>query len=211
MNFIAYNAAYSLYPRATFDRRVGIPFAWEASSAGLSSPVTPDRNKPIRREAAYSKYTDRGWTFVRDMSRKSMDSISAVIAPGVVRFLDDRFTWVVPLGTDGLDLEEPIFPCTPEKDPFIVNSWILWDWYPSGVEGLEDRYESPRPRGARLGISYRVYQSVDYLRDTYLVADENLRVGVDNLVADARRYVHGSGKKGNSSWYVISLCFRKPS
>lgn len=99
MNFIAYDAAYSLFPNATFLNRTCLTFG--------------ERSGPLLRESIYFKYWKRGF------------KISAVPLPVVPlspphpsspynfvdketkihfgdRFISDKNVWRIPLNTDGI-------------------------------------------------------------------------------------------------------------
>ncbi|TFK26737.1 hypothetical protein FA15DRAFT_636806 [Coprinopsis marcescibilis] len=107
MNFITYEGAYSLYPRATFDDRIA------ASNAAIT-------DKELR---CLSKYRARGWAIVTDVTilgSKSKDIFRA----GEIRWVLDSHTWRIPLG----ELDLPVRKITQcsialENDPSLANSW----------------------------------------------------------------------------------------
>ena len=110
MNFIAYDAAYSLYPRATFQHKINLVFKHD----------TPNDRRCI------SKYGIRGWTPVANTSvnAKSVDNAFYV---GQHRFVGDPRCWKLPLDTSTIR-PRPRLSHTSEPfhwDPAIQNSWIL--------------------------------------------------------------------------------------
>ncbi|PCH44988.1 hypothetical protein WOLCODRAFT_91093 [Wolfiporia cocos MD-104 SS10] len=111
MNAISYNAAYSLYPYATFEQRQSLA-----------------TNPKDRKRAAFRKYAARGW--------KILSSLSPLLVPSALSdrfFVDqsrgvvDKHSWVMPLNTDGVTGPEPLSPSsTPLTwDPVAECSWVL--------------------------------------------------------------------------------------
>jgi hypothetical protein len=155
MNFITHDAAYSLYPKATFDKRIAVSFGWNTHEAT---------------KKALDKYTERGWAFVEDYSYQGVKAISPAIIPDVARYLDDKHTWILPLDVNGLDVEAQD-ASEPSRNPFHCNSWKLNRDY----TGFSTQIE--------LGISYdRIYYAPKHFEHAYLIADRGLGEAMDHLV-----------------------------
>lgn len=111
MNLIAFDAAYSLYPRATFEER-----------RTLNMPVlTPGE------ELARSKYVDRGWRLQDCLPPHDVRNPKLPFYLGTLRTMGDKLSWVIPLDTTGVDMRLPITELSPvfRWDPVIQNSWRL--------------------------------------------------------------------------------------
>ncbi|TEB35065.1 hypothetical protein FA13DRAFT_1728861 [Coprinellus micaceus] len=89
VNFITADMAYSLYPKATFDKRIALQFGYEWHEATGK---------------AYKKYAERGWEFFSKLTWDKAKEIQPCTIPDTIRYLDDEHTWRVPLDTAGLDL-----------------------------------------------------------------------------------------------------------
>lgn len=78
MNAITHKAAYALYPKATFEEKLGL--------------VTT--KKTARRDDAIQKYVDRGWKFIDAITaeRRVIDSFRYG-----KRWVSDNQTWILPL------------------------------------------------------------------------------------------------------------------
>ncbi|KAH6911171.1 hypothetical protein BKA70DRAFT_1146507 [Coprinopsis sp. MPI-PUGE-AT-0042] len=108
MNFISYEAAYSMYAAATFDARV--------------ATVNGDKltDKELR---AIMKYQNRGWTFTTNLRLHGPRAMQ-LFHFDETRWVGDRHVWRLPLKT--LDTPDRIFTSTSEPmtvDPAIANSW----------------------------------------------------------------------------------------
>ncbi|RXW17415.1 hypothetical protein EST38_g8442 [Candolleomyces aberdarensis] len=154
MNFIAHDAAYSLYPKATFDKRIAISFGWDSHEAT---------------KKALDKYSERGWSFVDDLSYQNVKAVSPAIVPDVERYLDDRDTWILPLDTDGLGVDAD-GSSAPSRNPFHCNSWKL----KRDFHGYSTQIE--------LGITYEIYHAPKHFEHAYLIADRGLREAMDQLI-----------------------------
>ncbi|EPQ60361.1 hypothetical protein GLOTRDRAFT_31372 [Gloeophyllum trabeum ATCC 11539] len=109
MNLITYNAAYALYPDATFEKRRAIVMG---------------RMRAERDIQALQKYMRRGWKFqatvpdvpIPDYFRMTMD-----------RSVLDSYTWSIPLSLEGVEPPRPLSltsdPLT--WDPVIFSSFRL--------------------------------------------------------------------------------------
>ena len=87
MNFITHEAAYSLYPRATFEDFAADPFSRGRGSDGK----------------AWEKYSRRGWTMIQDSDTAFPSTNSFSI--GRRRFVSDRLSWKQPLSFENLGLD----------------------------------------------------------------------------------------------------------
>jgi hypothetical protein len=86
MNFISYEAAYSIYPQATFEDFTAILFSRERDC---------DR-------AVWDKYTRRGWTMLKD--NDITFSSTEFFSIGCHREVCDLLTWRLPLPFENLGL-----------------------------------------------------------------------------------------------------------
>jgi hypothetical protein len=107
MNFISYDAAYSMYPAATFDARI----------ATVNGEMTDKELKAIM------KYQTRGWTFSTNL-RLHGAKAKRLFQFDKIRWVGDRHAWRLPLKE--LHFPERLFtrysiPMT--VDPVILNSW----------------------------------------------------------------------------------------
>ena len=111
MNLISSDAAYSLYPIATFENRctLGMP----------TSRGSPE---------AIQKYIKRGWRFYfipapNDVAYPSKPPF----IPGQARWVADKYTWKIPLDQTGIKERIPLsrtsVPLT--FDPVLLNGWKL--------------------------------------------------------------------------------------
>jgi hypothetical protein len=110
MNFIAHDAAYSLYPWATFEDRSSLCFA-------------DLRDRDIQ---CLSKYAMRGWRTVSNVWTHERRN-HALFYTDLHRFVGDGQCWVVPLDMTGLELRPPLNPVSERFlwDPVQYNSWVL--------------------------------------------------------------------------------------
>lgn len=110
MNCIAFDAAYSLYPQATFESRRSLCMASD-----------------VNRDAQFAKYARRGWQPTMFVSRRKKRAIRALFHPDDTRWVCDRHSWVLPLDTSDLQ-SRPRLSSTSEQfawDPVVYNSWEL--------------------------------------------------------------------------------------
>jgi hypothetical protein len=107
MNVIAYNAAYSLYPRATFEARTSLH--------------TPRNGKDID-SPGVQKYVRRGWRMIDTVS--SADERAYAVGS---RWIDDEHSWVIKF-PDSPDPHTPT-PLSPalRDDPVVATNWALLD------------------------------------------------------------------------------------
>lgn len=174
MNIITATHAYSLYPRATFHHKL---------SLSMQPPAKLDPH-------VVTKYTNRGWTFLHEVpspSNEFLDTLGHVVRygeceqcvhcirrreeqrsvadafPATARWLGDRFSWVLPLDTSGLGLEDS--PGLP-RDPSFVTSWKM---------------VPRRPRPALLRARRMAYSIVTMcgFAHSYVVGEERLKNALD--------------------------------
>lgn len=108
MNFISYDAAYCMYPAATFDTRI--------------ATVNGDKltDKELR---AIMKYQSRGWTFSTNL-RLHGHKVMQLFQFDKTRWVGDCHAWCLPLKK--LDIPDRFFTCTSAPmsfDPVVANSW----------------------------------------------------------------------------------------
>jgi hypothetical protein len=110
MNFITFDAAYALYPQATFEDRQALSFA-ELSQ---------------RDTVALGKYATRGWSIAANIWPRAGQT-KTLFHPDITRWVRDQHTWMIPLDTDGVTppplLSPPSAPFG--EDPAVFNSWKL--------------------------------------------------------------------------------------
>jgi hypothetical protein len=111
MNVIAFDAAYSLYPRATFDFRCGLSLA----------QISP------REAKALAKYATRGWAIHSTIWPHEEDTLQRLFKVYDLRRMGDRDSWVIPLDTTNITLRSPFTLSSPPftEDPAIFSSWKL--------------------------------------------------------------------------------------
>ncbi|KAG1899749.1 uncharacterized protein F5891DRAFT_1128900 [Suillus fuscotomentosus] len=111
MNFIAFDAAYSLYPIATFEDRSTLQ-VWRA--------------RPLHDVSVAIKYGQRGFQWLSALPLGDT-SLSASFYPHVTRTVGDRYTWKMSLDIQGIDLRPQMSSSSTlfQFDPVICNSWSL--------------------------------------------------------------------------------------
>ncbi|KAH7916548.1 hypothetical protein BJ138DRAFT_1139306 [Hygrophoropsis aurantiaca] len=107
MNIIAFDAAYSLYPRATFCER---------SALQMREPGDGEH------ALAMAKYSIRGWTLLSKVL-----PTNKLFKPYKMRSVGDSFTWTIPLDITGVQLRPALTPNSKifTWDPVVHNSWKL--------------------------------------------------------------------------------------
>jgi hypothetical protein len=110
MNFIAYDAAYSLYPKATFEDRRNLVFK--------------DGNDNDQR--CIAKYAKRGWYAVANVWPQD-PQVSNLFHVGTHRLVHDDKSWVMPLDTTDVTAHPRLSACSDPIywDPCRHNGWIL--------------------------------------------------------------------------------------
>ncbi|KAG1808339.1 hypothetical protein EV424DRAFT_202534 [Suillus variegatus] len=110
MNFIAFDAAYSLYPVATFEKRDTLS-VWRA--------------RPLHDLTVVIKYGERGFAWISTLPAGTSPQNSAFY-PFTDRTVGDRYTWKLPLDTRGVALRPQMNPSSIfQCDPVIYNGWAL--------------------------------------------------------------------------------------
>ncbi|EGO00169.1 hypothetical protein SERLA73DRAFT_107166 [Serpula lacrymans var. lacrymans S7.3] len=110
MNVIAFDAAYSLYPMATFEDRRALK-------------LTNPRPHYI---SALHKYVHRGWRLIAYINAHDELSRSSFFLSRA-RWVNDQHSWIVPLNMEGVHLRPSMSPSSENIswDPVIHNSWTL--------------------------------------------------------------------------------------
>ncbi|OJA21065.1 hypothetical protein AZE42_06812 [Rhizopogon vesiculosus] len=111
MNFIAFDAVYSLYPVATFEHRNTLQ-VWRARS--------------LQDLDVMLKYDERGFTWLCSLAVGTPLQKSPFY-PSKSRTVGDRHTWKLTLPTQGIDLRPQMNPSSSlvQWDPVIFNGWSL--------------------------------------------------------------------------------------
>jgi hypothetical protein len=120
MNFIAFDAAYSIYPKATFEDRHAL----------ILSPKINLRKIAI----ALGKYARRGWSFTTDIWSHDKNMREKTFFLDVGRWVRDRHSWVVPLDVSGIE-RPPLSTSSVgfSWDPVVYNSWRLTHLQPQRI------------------------------------------------------------------------------
>ncbi|KAF8550396.1 hypothetical protein OG21DRAFT_1514062, partial [Imleria badia] len=115
MNFITSDAAYSLYPIATFEDR---------SALGMPSSRSSER--------AIQKYVKRGW---RVYFLPTPNDFAFFLEQ--VRWVTDKRTWALPLDQTGVQPRPPLSPTSAALtcDPALFNGWRFR--VPKKYEGMD--------------------------------------------------------------------------
>ena len=113
-----------------------------------------------RVRVALAKYAERGFRVVHDLAPR--ECTAGAFRPGL-RWLDDGASWVLPLDTSGLGLEDS--PGLP-RDPSFVTSWKM---------------VPRRPRPALLRARRMAYSIVTMhgFAHSYVVGEERLKNALD--------------------------------
>lgn len=111
MNVISYNAAYCLYPYATFEERRTLAM----------SVATPNEAE------ALGKYAVRGWRILHDVWAHEENNPQSSFYMFKNRWVEDRKSWIIPLNLTGVVLRPPPSATSDTFfwDPVIQNSWKL--------------------------------------------------------------------------------------
>ena len=121
MNVITYNAAYSLYPHSTFERR-----------ETLVLECTTDAAKDALR-----KYAGRGWRILSNskdvtcLFTGSRRPCAHQFYTDVPRFVCDNMSWTIPLDITGVNAAPPPSPSSQilKSDPVSECGWKLSEEY----------------------------------------------------------------------------------
>ncbi|THG92457.1 hypothetical protein EW026_g8454 [Hermanssonia centrifuga] len=109
LNLIAWDTAYSLYPHATFERRLSLFLLGRK-----------------RDESAIQKYENRGWKMLYDIPLRDPTHVSPdfTFAP---RWIGDGHSWTIRLPTEGIVLPSGAneHSAALTRDPCIATDWQL--------------------------------------------------------------------------------------
>ena len=110
MNLIAYDAAYSMYPTATFNKKTSLAFK-------ASTPAE------LR---AHAKYRQRGWTILDNVWSSDNADLDFFFV-NAIRYVGDSMSWTIPFDTSGLQLRNCLSQCSRRFtwDAVRYNSWVL--------------------------------------------------------------------------------------
>jgi hypothetical protein len=110
MNFMTFNAAYSLYPCATFHL---------AQNLVLRDDSDGDQRCLV-------KYAKRGWKTIANYWPQDQ-STSDVFIINVHRFMGDNHCWILPFSMEGVETPPPLSTTSNifHWDPIVHNSWTL--------------------------------------------------------------------------------------
>ena len=163
MNCIAFDAAYSLYPQATFEER---------HSLCMATLTDTDAT-------AFTKYSRRGWQLISAVWPHERATNRASFHVDATRWVADRYSWVVPLDTSELQPRPRLSPTSDyfAWDPVVYNSWRL--------EVAED-HAFEMVGGAAIGQS--VCSTV--VRYAYLVVDPGLFKTIATFLKTQGRLEH---------------------
>ena len=110
MNFITFNAAYSLYPKATFDHTLNLAL----------------RNDCYNDQRCLAKYAHRGWRTIGNFWPQD-NTTAQLFALDQDRFVGDSICWTILLDLEGVQ-NRPRLSSTSDAfdwDPAERNSWSL--------------------------------------------------------------------------------------
>lgn len=134
MNIISCDAAYSFYPKATFERRTSL---------------ICERSIVPQTAVAHEKYRKRGWNVVLNLTHSQYKEDYHVEE---IRRVGDDYCWTIALDTSSITeripLPEGSKPLT--CDPVIVCNWIFIATFGSGYIAYR-------------GLSRPLYVSFDYI------------------------------------------------
>lgn len=109
MNVLTYRAAYSFFPRETFDNRRAVP------------------KQETKALDAIRKYADRGWEFISSTLPARLSPHKNSELQRRKRWVDDSYTWVLPFDTTGvkgrLGANENSLLTSLSCDPFTINGF----------------------------------------------------------------------------------------
>ena len=176
MNIISSDAAYSLYPTATFENR-----------SALGMPTS--RSTP----AAIQKYVRRGWRiYFIPTSSDLANPMEPPFLLGQVRWVSDKHTWTIPLDQTGVKPRPPLSqssaPLT--MDPVLLNGWKLKLLKGIAVDGYE---------------CYYYPLSTTVFRYNYAIPDEALCLTMRSWATQQGKHSHTQVPKEDWVWCVLSL------
>lgn len=176
MNFITSDAAYSLYPIATFEER---------SSLGMPSA----RDSPI----PIQKYVQRGWRiYFLPTPYQVAHPTKPPFFLDQVRWVSDRHTWVLPLDQTDVKERPPFSPASAPLtfDPVLMNGWKL-------------RLHRGREQNGYECHSYPLQTTL--FRYNYAIPDEPLSFTIRSWAHQQGKHSHEQVSKENWVWCVFLL------
>lgn len=177
MNFITSEAAYSLYPIATFVAR---------GSLGMPSA----RSSPN----AVRKYVQRGW---RLYYTPTPDDLAHPTEPPFLldktRWVGDKYTWVLPLDQKGIKERPPLSPTSvPLRfDHVRCNGWNLRVAKQSAPYGYETHL-------------HRLQTTI--FRYNYGIPDQELWFSIRAWANEQAKFSHAQLDKKDWVWCVLLSC-----
>ena len=176
MNFISADAAYSLYPIATFENRTALG-------------MPPSRISP----EAIQKYLKRGWRvyFMPTPNDEAHPSKPPFLL-SQARWVSDKYTWMLPLDQTGVKARPPLSRTSDPLtfDPVRFNGWRLRLCRGHEQSGYECHF-------------YPVSTTV--FRYNYAIADEMLSLTIRDWANQQGRYSHTQIPKEDWVWCVFGL------
>lgn len=174
MNLITSEAAYALYPLATFVERKSLCMPPGRHSAG-----------------AIQKYVHRGWR-VYFIPTPGDISGRAPFMLNVARWVGDADTWVLPLDQTGIPARPPLSKTSAPLtfDHVRCNGWRLKQVY-EGLDNAGYYYKAHK---------HRLQTTV--FRYNYGIPDEDLWIAIRGWANVQGRLCHGHLSKGDWVWYV---------
>jgi hypothetical protein len=177
MNIISYDAAHSLYPRATFEER-------RTLAMSVSTPGEIE---------ALGKYAVRGWKIQEDIwAHEENKPRTSSFHMFQIRWVNDNKTWTIPLDVTGVIMRPPPSATSDAFtwDPVVQNSWKL----------------ARRVGGLRLVMTYFTAKSTVF-RYNYLIADKKLMGRLmtffraqGSLEHDKRQHLSEEDKRNSVTW-----------
>ena len=161
MNVISCEAAYSLYPKATFEQR--------------SSLVTRSRDRFTgNTEDALCKYDQRGFNTTFQVNT-ALERRSPAFFNDKYRYIEDSHCWKISLDTKGITQRIHVTPGSQpfECDPVVASGWQLWygvydnDDYVKEYSDYIVEFETDDGGGVRGAIGYSII-SKRYLACSYI-------------------------------------------
>jgi len=172
MNFISSDAAYSLYPIATFEERSGMGMP----SAG-SSP------------SAIQKYTQRGWrTYFIPTPYHTEHPTEPPFFLDQARWVGDHHTWVMPLDQTGVKKRPPLSPASAPLtfDPVLCNGWKMSEDTRNPSNGCDTNYYPLR---------------TTLFRYNYAIPVESLAFSIRTWATLQGKHAHSSVDKADWVWF----------
>lgn len=173
MNFITSDAAYSLYPIATFvDRRtLGMPSARHSSRA-------------------IQKYVKRGWrVYFMPTPDDMAHQMRAPFHMSKTRWVGDDTTWVLPLDQTGVKARPPL---SPASAPLTFDHVLCHGWQLRLLRGYEGNGYACH--------AYKVQTTI--FRYNYAIPDEALSYEIRAWAHQQGKYSHMSVAREDWVWWV---------